>query len=218
MKCETHAPSRLTKPGLGWIPLDRKLAAAITRISTGEIGRVLTQITTAALNQGQIARGRVLLATVFGYYASGNSGQVLYDMNHLQSLVMKDNNLEAFHNTWNMVLAELATKPAPELLQYRYFKQVKDFKPLSEDVAHYRRSQYHKSPDYSFEWLYAAACRYLAQKRADYMQDALNRSLIGAPSNALPGVDAPHEKAEAEVTERVKTDLGPKAQKAKENK
>ena len=107
---------------------------------------------------------------------------------------MKDNNLEAFHNTWNRVLSELATKPSPELLQYWYFKQIKDFKPLSEDIAHYRRSEYHKSPDYSFEWLYSAACRYLAQKRSDYMQDSLNRSLNAAPNKALPGVKGPKDK------------------------
>ena len=71
-----------------------------------------------------------------------------------------------------------------------------DFKPMSEDIAHYRRSQYHNSPDYSFEWLWAASCRYLGQKRADYMQDTLNRSLHGTPNKALPGVDAPGEEGE----------------------
>ena len=88
------------------VSLDRRLAAAITKVSHGETGRVLTQMSTAALNSGQIARGRVLPATVFSYYASGSSGQVLYDMSHLQTLVMRDNNLEALHNTGNMALSE----------------------------------------------------------------------------------------------------------------
>ena len=37
-KCETAEPDSLDKPGKGWISLDRKLAAALTQISHGEIG------------------------------------------------------------------------------------------------------------------------------------------------------------------------------------
>ena len=151
---------------------------------------------------------------MFSYYASGNSGQVLYDMNHLQSLVMKDNSLEASRNTWNMVLSALATKPSPEVLHYWYSKQIKEFKPLSEDTAHYRRSQYHNSTDYSFDLLWAASCRYLAQKRSGYMQDSLNRSLNAAPSKALPGVKAPQGKGKGKDDKKGKKDrsqtLGPK--------
>ena len=70
-KCETEEPDSLDTPGSGWISLDRTLAAAITNISHGEIGRVLTQRSTIELNNGRIVRGRVLLALVSQYYASG---------------------------------------------------------------------------------------------------------------------------------------------------
>ena len=142
MRCETDDPSLLDDPGDGWVSLDRKLAAALTKLAHGEIGRELTQATTMALSHGRIVRGRVLLAIVFRHYASGDSGQVLYDMNHLQSLVLKDNNLESFHNTWSMVMSELSFVPDSATLQFWHYKQVKDFKPLSEDIAHYRRSQW----------------------------------------------------------------------------
>ena len=78
----------------------------------------------------------MLLALVFQYYASGTSGQVLYDMSHLQSLVMADNNLEGFHNTWNMVLSELTFVPDSDTLLFWYFKQTQIFKPMAEDIAH----------------------------------------------------------------------------------
>ena len=90
-----------------------------------------------------------------------------------------------------MVMSELSFAPDPATLQFWYFKQIRDFKPMSEDIAHYRRSQWSSSPDYSFEWLWAASCRYHGHRRADYMQDALNRSLNGAPNTAVPGVNAP---------------------------
>ena len=53
----------------------------------------------------------------------------MYDMNHLQSLVLKGDNLDAFHNTWNLVIRELSVEPEPSLLQHWYFEQVKNFKP-----------------------------------------------------------------------------------------
>ena len=112
-------------------------------------------------------------------------------MNHLQSLVMKGDNLEGFHNTWNMVLSELTFVPDSDTLLYWYFKQIQHFKPMSEDIAHFKRAQWNKSPDHSFEWLYGAACRYLAQKRSDHMQEALNRSLNSKPNHAAPGVTPP---------------------------
>ena len=57
---------------------------------------------------------------------------------------------------------------------------------MAEDIAHYRCCQWSQSPDYSFEWLWAASCRYLAQKRAEDMQDALNKGLNGS-HKAAPG-------------------------------
>ena len=39
MKVETEEPEALEDPGEGWISLDRKLAAALTKIAKGDIGR-----------------------------------------------------------------------------------------------------------------------------------------------------------------------------------
>ena len=100
---------------------------------------------------------------------------------------MIDNNLEGFHNTWNMVLSELTYKPDDSTLLFWYFKQIQNFKPMAEDIAHFKRAQWSKSPDYSFDWLWGAPCRYLAQKRSDYMQESLSRSLVSKPYHAAPG-------------------------------
>ena len=72
-------------------------------------------------------RGRVLLAIVFRYYAAGNSAQVLYDLNHLQKLTLRGDNLESFQNTWTMVLSELSKPPDPDLLQTLYVRQLQHF-------------------------------------------------------------------------------------------
>ena len=104
-------------------------------------------MTTQSLSRNEIIRGRALLAIVFRYYAHGNNGQVLYDMNHLQSLRMKDSNLESFHNSWSLVMSELKFVPDPATLLFWHYNQLKDFKPMAEDIALYKRCQWSKSPD-----------------------------------------------------------------------
>ena len=101
-----------------------------------------------------------------------------------------------FHNTWNMVMSELSAPPDPGLVHIRYFKQIQYFKPMSEDIAHYKRAKgILGDPDYSFEWLGDASCRYLSMKREDYMQDALNRCFKSTHSKALAGPEAKPGKA-----------------------
>ena len=141
MRVETDEPWQLQDPGEGWISLDRKLVAALTKTAHGEVGREILQVTTTALNNNQVVRGRVLLALVFKYYASGNNGQVIFDLNHLQSIKPINDNLEGFHNTWNMILSELQTVPESSSLQHCYFKQIEHFAPMAQDVNHYKRAR-----------------------------------------------------------------------------
>ncbi len=74
-------------------PIDRKLAAAATRISGGEPGRALTQASSAA-------RGRVILALVSKRYAAGHTAPSTFDINHIQQLVLRDESLESFQSSW----------------------------------------------------------------------------------------------------------------------
>ena len=64
----------------------------------------------------------------------------MYDLNHLQTLTYKGDNLESFQNTRHMVLRELSQPPDPELLQELCFRQVQYCKPLAEDIARNKRA------------------------------------------------------------------------------
>ncbi len=149
-------------------------------------------------------------------YASGNSGQVLCDLDHLQSLKMTGDNIEGFHNTWNMVISELASQPDLATVQFVYYNQIKDFKPMAEDIGHYRRAQWNGSPEYSFEWLWAAACRFIAQRRADDMQDALSKSL-NSSHTAVLGI-APRGRGGGKRDQKGQYGPRSKAQEATENR
>jgi uncharacterized protein (DUF1684 family) len=190
MKVEAHEAVDLETPGDGWVTLDRKLAAALTKISHGELGRQLTLTSNAALSSGQVARGRVLLALVFEYYSAGKNAMVMFDINHIQRITLEGDNLESIQNTWTMAMSELATAPDPAILQYCYFRQIQNFKPLADDIAYYKRARFAAdATDHSFEFLFEAANRYLRMKREDSMQEQLSRGLNGASDKALPGID-----------------------------
>ena len=85
-------------------------------------------------------RGRVLLQFVFNHYSSGKNAELMYDINHIQKITLKGEHLETFQNAWLMVLSELKTEPDPEILRFCYFMQTQHFKPLVEDIAHFKRA------------------------------------------------------------------------------
>ena len=131
---------------------------------------------------------------MFRHYASGNSGQVLCDLNHLQSLKMVGDNIEGFHNTWNMVVSELASRPEETTLQFVYYHRIKNFKPMHADVAHYLRAQWNNGPEHCLQWRWDASCRSISQQRQDYMQEALSQGLrSNRRSHSAPGVTPPGE-------------------------
>ncbi len=68
--------------------------------------------------------------------------------------------------------------------------QVCDFKPLEADIAFYKRAQWNSGPEFCFQWLWDATCRYSTRLRADYMPHALNKSR-NTRNNAAP---SPQEK------------------------
>ena len=57
---------------------------------------------------------------------------------------------------------------------------------MQADVAHYLRAGWNSGPEHCFQWLWDASCRYIAQRRQDYMQEALNKSLNSRNHHAAP--------------------------------
>ena len=99
MNVETHEAVDLEIPRNGRVTLDRAIAAALTKISHGELGRALTLTSNACLNMGRSARGRVLLQIVFDHYSSGTDAELMYDINHAQEFALKGEHLKASRNS-----------------------------------------------------------------------------------------------------------------------
>ncbi len=86
-----------------------------------------------------------------------------------------------------MVFSGLSKVPDLDVLAYRYFQQVKGFRPLSEDVAHSKREK-EGSMDHSNEYLYDSVIRHLQRTKQHKMREALSNGLTGSPlSPSVPG-------------------------------
>jgi hypothetical protein len=182
----------------GFERLDRKFAAALTKIAHGELGRVIIQTNeNAMVRERRFARGRELWFTIVEYYSTGRNAEVMFSLNDIQLVRMKGDNLEGFQNTWNMVLSGLPKVPDMEIQEHCYFEQIKGCKVLSEDIAHYERCDL-GHPDRTYDFLEKSVLRYLQRTRQKKARDALSRGLAGNPQ-AGPGAAAPKAKPKAKA-------------------
>ena len=65
----------------------------------------------------------------------------MYELNDLQKIQAKGDNLESFHNTWIMVTSALQVMPSDDILEHLYDQQIKNMKVLSDDIAYYNRQE-----------------------------------------------------------------------------
>ena len=140
-----------------------------------------------------------MLCIVFRYYAASNNCEVLFSLSDLQKVTLRGDNIEGFQHSWVMVLSGLSKVPDLDVLEYCYFQQVKGFKPLSEDIAHYNREE-EGSKDRSYEFLYDSVNKHLQRTGQHKMRDALSRGLAGSPTS--PGASAPGKGKEGKGKER----------------
>ena len=95
--------------------------------------------------EGRAARGLELAFIMFEYYSTGKSAEAMFMTLGIHNVRMRGDNLEAFHNTWDMLLAGLPKDPDPDTKQHCYFMQIKGHKGITEDIAHYNRADVRRS-------------------------------------------------------------------------
>ena len=108
-------------------------------ISTGELGRQITQKAEDSLKQLRAARGRAILRLIIRYYLTNRTAEAVYNLYDLQMVKIVKGNLEGFQSTWIMVLSGMREQPGDDILELIYYQAVSKFSGLSEDIAHYDR-------------------------------------------------------------------------------
>ena len=74
------------EPGPRFATVDRKLATALQKVATGELGRITTQESEMALKSGRALKGREIFFLVQRWYATGKTAERLFNLRDLQAI------------------------------------------------------------------------------------------------------------------------------------
>ena len=102
----------------GFASLDAKLAAALAKISHGELGRRITHTMEVQAKAGRMVNGRQILHQIYQNYRVNEEAGALYDFTDLMAIRLKgDNQLENFLISWDSVIAGMKHVPAPDVVE-----------------------------------------------------------------------------------------------------
>ena len=195
---ETEAPDA-TFDGLshsGRFPsLDSKLAAALAKAASGEIGRRITHATEIEARAGRMLKGRQCLLLIYEHYRINEEAGSLYELTDLMSVTLRhDGQLESFLNSWESVLAGMKEEPSPKTMEVLFLQQLRNSSVLKEEVAHYDRSRPGEAAR-SYDFLLDAVKRYLERKRHAENRKAVVK-LLGGEKASVPAAPAERKTRE----------------------
>ena len=65
------------------------------------------------------------------YYRTSQSAEIVYNITDLQKVTMHNNQIEAFQNAWEMVLAGMSKDLDEDVLEVLYFERIERHIPAS---------------------------------------------------------------------------------------
>ena len=117
------------------LSLDAKLAAAMTKLSHGELGRLFSLATERErlADPPRMIKGRHLLWMVHDYHKFDEEIGAIMDIKDLMSVKLRgDAGLETFMNSWDMVIAGMQELPVESILEPLFLEQVRAAPALRE--------------------------------------------------------------------------------------
>jgi len=186
----------LATSGTGFESLDAKLAAAMTKLSHGELGRLFSLATEheRLADPPRMIKGRQLLWTVHDYHKFDEEVGAIMDIKDLMSIKLRgDAGLETFMNSWDMVVAGMQEVPVESILEPLFLEQVRAAPALREEVAHYDRSR-KGMPDRTYAYLLESVRRYLERQRLQRNRAAVAKQLGNPPGSPAFPSTTDHKK------------------------
>ena len=149
---------------------------------------------------GTPARGRQALLMIHKHFSTSRKHGAVYDIEDLMAVTLVNDDLRGFITRWDAVIAGMTSEPDTMWKQAYFHNAIKNFKPLSHDLAVYDRTP-EGEPNRPYEFLMKAARDYLERKRLEKMRQATKKSLSGkreaAPApNRPPSAGEKHEKSD----------------------
>ena len=172
-----------------FVTLDAKLMSSLTNICEGEFARQLDIFKEEQAKSGTPARGRQALLMIHKHFSTSRKHGAVYGVEDLMAVTLVIDDLRGFITRWDAVIAGMTSEPDTMWKQAYFHNAIKNFKPLSHDLAVYDRTP-EGEPNRSYEFLMKAARDYLERKRLEKMRQATKKSVSGK-RDAAPAPNRP---------------------------
>ena len=127
------------------------------------------------------------------YYRTSQTADVVFTFWDLQQLRICGGNLEAFSNTWEMILQGMPKPPDGSILLHLYYEAIRTHKDLAEEIARFDRME-DADPKRSYQYLINCVQRHLRVRRERHVREEISRSLRGNPSSVAVPASKPADK------------------------
>ena len=121
---------------------------------------------------GTPARGRQALLMIHKHFSTSRRHGEAYDIEDLMAVMavtLVNDDLRGFITRWDAVIAGMTSEPDTMWKQAYFHNAIKNFKPLSHDLAVYDRAL-EGEPNRSYEFVMKAARDFLERKRLEKMR------------------------------------------------
>ena len=172
-----------------FVTLDAKLMSSLTNICEGDFARQLDIFKEEQAKSGTPARGRQALLMIHKHFSTSRKHGAVYDIEDLMAVALVNDDLRGFITRWDAVIAGMTSEPDTMWKQAYFHNAIKNFKPLSHDLAVYGRTP-EGEPNRSYEFLMKAGRDYLERKRLEKMRQATKKSVSGK-KDAAPAPNRP---------------------------
>ena len=162
---KTDQPVEALKDSGKFVTLDAKLMSSLTNILEGDFARQLDIFKEEQAKSGTPARGRQALLMIHKHFSTSRKHGAVYDIEDLMAVTLVNDDLRGFITRWDAVIAGMTSEPDMMWKQAYFHNAIKNFKPLSHDLAVYDRTP-EGEPNRSYDFLMKAARDYLL-KRCD---------------------------------------------------
>ena len=171
----------LAHPEPKWRNVVAMLAAALTRILLGEIGRKVNLEIDKWAKKGVMVNGLQILWLIYRHYDLEEGLGAVYDIEDLMSLSLSggERGLESFITSWDYTMSNMTDEPQENLLRYLFHRQVKDLKCIEAEMAAYNRASKGER-EHSYQYIMGACRRYLDRTHRESNRQAQRRA-AGAP-------------------------------------
>ena len=109
--------------------LDAKLAAALSRILTGDLLHQVNLLKERYAKMGLLLKGRQILWQIYKHYKISEADGALLDLRDLLAVTLHGDNLRAFMRDWESVLNAMKEIPEHKLLKPLFLSKLKEVPP-----------------------------------------------------------------------------------------